>query len=111
METATGTVTATEEAVMELGTAVVTATGTARATASAIGEPLVVAAASATVSGTAAATGFYPHYIMGPHTVTLLTPIIMAMTTLFPTTVMDYTTLTRFQAAVKVITTAASTIA
>ena len=48
---------------------------------------------------------------MGPHTVTLLTPIIMAMTTLFPTTVMDYTTLTRFLAAMTVVTTAASIIA
>ena len=49
---------------------------------------------------------------MGLLTVNLLTRIIMAMTTLFPTTVMDYMTLTtRFQAAVTVITTAASTIA
>ena len=107
METATGTVTATEELVMELRTAVATATGTVGEIVSATGEPLVVAAALATVSGTAAATVFYLLCIMGLLTVTLLTRIIMAMTTLFPTTVMDYMTLTRFQAAVTVITTAA----
>ena len=111
METATGTVTATEELVMELPTAVATATGTVRATASATGEPLVVAAALATVSGTAAATVFYLLCIMGLLTVNLLTRIIMVMTTLFPTTVMDYMTLTRFQAATTAATIIASTAA
>ena len=97
---------------MELRTAVVTAMGTARATASATGELLVVRAASATVSGTAAATRLYLHCTMGLLTVTPLTRIIMAMTTLFLTVVMDYITLIiRLLAAVTAIMTAALIIA
>ena len=103
METAMGTVTATEE----LRTAVVTARGTVMVTASATAEPLVVEAALATVSGIAAATGFYLHCIMELPIVTHQTRIIMAMTTLFPTTVMDYMALIRFLAVATVITTAA----
>ena len=112
METATGTATATEEAVMGLRTAVATATGTVRATASATEAPPVVRAALETVSGTAAATGLYLLCTMGllPTVLTLLTRIITAMTILFLIVVMDFIIRIRLLAAVTVSMTTASII-